>query len=181
MTALEKYNENPNYCKWCNRKIEVLGNQSISEVRKKNFCSRSCAAQFNNRLRNRSRKAVYCFSCGKEIDSRSKSLLCRDCWEDSISVANKVLNYYTGGKQYLTSKCQEIRKHARKVIEQSDKEKVCQCCKDHKFDEILEVHHIKGILQFDQSTFISNINNIDNLVWLYPNCHAMVEKGLLTL
>ena len=47
--------------------------------------------------------------------------------------------------------------------------------------EILEVHHIKGILQFDQNTLISEINKISNLVWLCPNCHAMLEKGLLTL
>ena len=47
--------------------------------------------------------------------------------------------------------------------------------------KILEVHHLKGILQFDEDTLIKEINSEDNLVWLCPNHHAMLEKGLIKL
>ena len=80
------------------------------------------------------------------------------------TVENKTLGYFVTGHKYLSSKCQEIRAHARKMLENSDREKVCQYCRNHEFDEILEVHHLKSILKFDESTLISEINNKDNLV-----------------
>lgn len=60
-------------------------------------------------------------------------------------------------------------------------EKVCQYCHNHEFDAILEVHHLKGILEFDEDTLIKEINNENNLVWLCPNHHIMLEKGLISL
>lgn len=68
-----------------------------------------------------------------------------------------------------------------RVVEDSNREKVYQYCHNHEFDEILEVHHLKGILQFDEDTLIKEINSEDNLVWLCPNHHAMLEKGLIKL
>lgn len=54
-------------------------------------------------------------------------------------------------------------------------------CHNHEFDEILEVHHLKGILEFDKDTLIKEINDEANLVWLCPNHHIMLEKGLISL
>lgn len=68
------------------------------------------------------------------------------------------------------------RTNARRVLESSEREKVC-----HEFDAILEVHHLKGILEFDEDTLIKEINNENNLVWLCPNHHIMLEKGLISL
>lgn len=85
------------------------------------------------------------------------------------------------GQKYLSSKCQEIRTNARRVLESSEREKVCQYCHNHEFDAILEVHHLKGILEFDEDTLIKEINNENNLVWLCPNHHIMLEKGLISL
>lgn len=71
--------------------------------------------------------------------------------------------------------------YARRVLESSEREKVCQYCHNHEFDAILEVHHLKGILEFDEDTLIKEINNENNLVWLCPNHHIMLEKGLISL
>lgn len=49
--SLKLYYENPNHCKECGKVIEVLDNQRITDVRKKQFCSHSCAASYNNRSR----------------------------------------------------------------------------------------------------------------------------------
>ena len=54
-------------------------------------------------------------------------------------------------------------------------------CHNHEFDDILEVHHLKGILEFDRSATVAEINDINNLVWLCPNHHKMLEMGLITL
>lgn len=102
-------------------------------------------------------------------------------WEELNGIGNKTLGYYTSGQKYLSSKCQEIRTNARRVLESSEREKVCQYCHNHEFDAILEVHHLKGILEFDEDTLIKEINNENNLVWLCPNHHIMLEKGLISL
>ena len=62
-----------------------------------------------------------------------------------------------------------------------DVEKVCAYCHNHEFDGILEVHHIKGITKFDPHTKVSEINSKENLVWLCPNHHRMLEMGLIEL
>lgn len=36
-------------------------------------------------------------------------------------------------------------------------------------------------LKFDEDTLIKEINNENNLVWLCPNHHIMLEKGLISL
>jgi hypothetical protein len=47
--SLDAYYENPNYCETCKKIIEIKPAELVSTVRKKKFCSRSCAARFNNR------------------------------------------------------------------------------------------------------------------------------------
>lgn len=49
--AIAKYYLNPGKCKLCCKVIEVLGEQKIFEVKRKRFCSVSCATKFNNALR----------------------------------------------------------------------------------------------------------------------------------
>lgn len=177
--SLRLYYENPNHCKQCGKVIEVADNQRLSDVRRKQFCSHSCAASFNNSKRVKHVEDKVCPRCGKPKHQDSE--MCRSCWEELNGVGNKTLGYYITGHKYLSSKCQEIRTHARKVLENSNREKVCQYCHNHEFDEILEVHHLKSILDFDESTLVKEINHEDNLVWLCPNHHVMLERDLISL
>ena len=95
------------------------------------------------------------------------------------------LGYYIGyenKEKYVTHKCSQIRRDARRYMENtSNQEKVCAYCHNHEFDDILEVHHIKGILEFDPHTKISEINCDENLVWLCPNHHSLLELGKIKL
>ena len=45
----------------------------------------------------------------------------------------------------------------------------------------MEVHHLKGILEFSDDTKIGEINHPSNLIWLCPNHHIMLEKGMIKL
>lgn len=122
-----------------------------------------------------------CPICGKEKTIVSE--LCKDCRKKQKrqNIKNRTLGSFIDGHKYLAIKCSDIRKDARRTIEESNKEKVCAYCHNHDFDQILEVHHIKGILEFDSSTTIGDVNDINNLVWLCPNHHKMLEMGLITL
>lgn len=122
-----------------------------------------------------------CPICGRE--KWAKSELCKSCSNEKKrnNIKKRTLGSYVDGKKYLTSKCGEIRKDAKRTIEESKKEKVCAYCHNHEFDDILEVHHLKGILEFDRNATIGEINHEDNLVWLCPNHHKMLEMGLIKL
>ena len=154
------------------------------------FCTSSCAAKYNNRARPKKEKkkgdnTVTCPVCGGK---KSKGAVkCRKCAkrEHSTYVMNKELGFYIGFDTrlpYLSRRCTEIRKEARRVMEEcKEVEKVCAFCHNHEFDDILEVHHIRSITDFDPHTKVSVINDIKNLVWLCPNHHTMLEKGLIKL
>lgn len=122
-----------------------------------------------------------CPQCGELKYFTSE--LCSKCrnLERKGSLKERTLGSYISGFKYLTTKCGDIRKDARKTLEASSREKVCQYCNNHDYDDILEVHHLKGILEFDKSAKIKEINDEANLVWLCPNHHKMLELNLIQL
>lgn len=179
-------------CKNCGKIKKITKSEYNKNNTKNFFCNQSCAAIFNNKQRNSNiiweknengtTKKGYniCPICGKLKYYTSK--LCLDCSnKEKRLIKEKTLGYFIEGEKYLASKCTEIRKDAKRTLLESKKEKVCAYCGNHEFDEILEVHHIKGILEHDKNDTIAIINDISNLVWLCPNHHAMLEKGLITL
>lgn len=159
--ALEKYYLAPNRCKNCGKIIEVRDSENPADARKRKFCSSSCAATFNNKLYPKRVKV-------KRVKRREL-------------IKDKTLGYYIKDHKYLTSRLTSIRLDAKKTLLKSGVEKTCTYCKKHEFDDIVEVHHLKGILEFDSSTKISEINNPSNLVWLCPNHHIMLERGMIQL
>lgn len=122
-----------------------------------------------------------CPVCGKRKYHTSD--LCSECRnkEKRNNIKEQTLGYYIDGQKYLATKCNDIRKDAKRTLEESDREKVCEYCHNHEFDSILEVHHIKGILEFDSTAKVKEINDLKNLVWLCPNHHRMLELGLIKL
>jgi ribosomal protein L40E len=176
--ALINYNKNPKYCKLCNNKIQVSENTSPSEARKKQFCNKSCANTFNNFGKHRrklSNKSIC--ECGYKKSKKAK--VCRKCLLNQ-GLINKSLNDIINGKKYTSTLLNDVRKHARNIL-LKNKDKKCLLCSSREFDEILEACHIKGIMTFDLDTKISEINKIENLVWLCPSHHKMFDKGLINL
>lgn len=138
---------------------------------------------FNKGVTIREQKKYYdeCPICGgRKYHTSEICIKCRNK-QRSENIKETTLGHYIDGKKYLASKCNDIRKDAKKTLEKSGVEKVCAYCGNHDYDEILEVHHIKGILEFSSDTKVKEINAIDNLVWLCPNHHRMLELGLIEL
>lgn len=150
-------------CKKCGKEFRILKSTYDKSENKHFFCSHSCSASYNNTKRERKRSEI------QWVDKEKRK------------IKERTLGSFIDGHKYLSTKCNEIRKDARRIIEESKREKVCAYCHNHEFDDILEVHHIKGILQFDRNATIGEINDEDNLVWLCPNHHKMLEMGLITL
>ena len=176
-------------CSNCGKEKEITIGEYNKNKNKVFFCNHSCSATFNNKKRSQKSGIEWinknigydtCPECGNKKFYTSE--LCQKCANKKKRlVGEKTLGHYIDGKKYLATKCNEIRRDARRAIEEFDIEKVCAYCKKHEFDDILEVHHIKGILEHDSKTLIKEINSKENLIWLCPNHHKMLEKGLITL
>lgn len=182
-------------CSQCGKEKRILKSEYNKNTTKHFFCNRSCAAKYTNTKRDRHTDIIWekdknglskkgyniCPNCSKLKYYTSN--LCSECRnkQKQQNIKNKTLGYFIENKNYLSHRCTEIRKDAKRTLLESNIEKVCAYCKNHDFDEILEVHHIKGILEHSMDTSINEINSLDNLVWLCPNHHAMLEKGLITL
>jgi predicted restriction endonuclease len=66
-----------------------------------------------------------------------------------------------------------IRELARKTYKQSTKQKFCIC----GYRRHYQVCHIKSINSFSDSTYISTINDLNNLIALCPTHHWELDHG----
>ncbi len=138
------------------------------------FCSRSCAAIFNNKtFHKRKPKIIICFRCNNQLKPRKR--ICDICspkinWNETTYAQVKGLRKY--------QKHSRIRDLARKTYIKSEHPK---CCSNCGYNKHFEVCHIKPISSFPDSAFITEINHIENLIALCPNCHWEFDKGLLDI
>ena len=196
----------PKYCSIeCSWKMKDLGNIEVvcaecgkpkiikkSEYNKSNnklfFCNKSCSAKYNNRKypkrKNVNTSDEICPICGR-IKGKD-SALCKDCdYKKRKDEFRKTpIGEYIGYDKkvkYLTNRCGSIRRDARNILIENNVQCECAICHNHDFDLITEAHHIKPITEFPPETLISEVNNVNNLVWLCPNHHKLVHLGILKI
>jgi 5-methylcytosine-specific restriction endonuclease McrA len=105
------------------------------------------------------KKSTYCQSCS--VDTRVKYHTMAD------------IRHY-GTKYGQSASFNIIRGRARNSVEISS----CQNC---GYSKHVEVCHIKPIHSFSDDTLIDDINRLDNLLFLCPNCHWEFDRGLLEM
>ena len=146
------------------------------------FCSSSCAAKYNNRKYPKRKKSSSwtCDSCGGEKNRSSN--LCANCSREyqlfKSGVSTKTKAEIFGERTSWQSARSAIQKNARAVIDFLSNEKRCKIC---NYDYHVDVCHIIPVSEFDDSSLISEINNIDNLVYLCPNHHKEFDDGNIKL
>ena len=158
--ALEKYYENPVFCKNCNEIIGVKENEKVSSIKKRKFCSSSCSASFNNKGIIRVSKAI----------TKPK----KERFDISDLTKEEIFKRYSSYQSARSSIC----KHARRVYFKSEKEKKCYVC---SYDKKIDIAHIKSVSSFPSDSKISEINDINNLLALCPNHHGEFDDGLIEI
>jgi len=192
------------HCAECGKEKFVRKHEYETSKTGNFFCSELHAAMFNNKGRKHKNETKRLLSekefniLNKNVEYIENDTVCPICGNRKTSMSgvckkcsdranyeeyeNKTLGEVLGeNTTYTTKLCSTIRKHARRKMEEGSVEKVCAYCENHEYDEILEVHHIKGILTFNRETKIKEINDYKNLLWLCPNHHQMLEKGLISI
>lgn len=147
------------------------------------FCSRTCAAKYNNAKNPKRKKRVWhCEKCG-QIKERPYygAHTCNECKDRPRELKHESIKSLR--KMYETRKNQHqnvysyIREQSRKIYLRINPS-ICVAC---GYNKHVEVCHIKQVSEYPDDALISEINSLDNLVALCPNCHWEFDHGLLKL
>jgi hypothetical protein len=194
--ALQRYYRAPNRCQHCKEIIKVKGHEPVYEVRRRKFCSHSCASMFHNLKRRVPARRVFTMRCQLckqslliESDCPSSARRrkycdkCRSLRFAANAVKGNPMNQRTKGEVFSANRSWQsarnsIRKHAYSVYAQSGKPFKCVVW---QYDKHVEICHLRSVSSFADSELIATINAPDNLVALCPTHHWEFDHHLLSL
>lgn len=135
------------------------------------FCSRSCAASYNNSISAKKSLSGECKQCGVTLSRRY--IYCAECRQlrefQNKSIADVIC------KSNKASKYCRIREHARRLYQHITGCEVCG------YDKHVEICHIKPLSSFELTVLVFEANKRANIAVLCPNCHWELDNGLLKL
>ena len=151
-------------CKTCSKEFNKLP----SQIKKSNnnFCSRSCAAKYNNTIY-KVKENKYCLSCNKILSHRHK-IYCDISCQHQKQNTDYITRWKNGEESGITGKS------TSKIIKMYLLEKYNNSCAICNWSMInpftktlpLELEHIDG----DYTN-----NKEENLIILCPNCHSLTK------
>jgi 5-methylcytosine-specific restriction endonuclease McrA len=158
------------------------------ETNNPKFCSSSCSASYTNR-ENPKRKKVFnkCRRCG--ANAPDKVYYCsKEC---KVAARNERTNAYSSKYTNLdctlsdmtrrvndASRYNQVRLSARMVYAISGEPEICSVC---GYDKYVEICHVSPISSFSPSSSMKEVNSLDNLIALCPNCHKELDKGYILI
>ena len=153
---LDNYLLNPKICKECNLVITPKEGEKLNHVRVRDFCTRSCAAKFNNKKRVKEKP----LKIGK-----TKTEVFIESLDRYKNITKE--EFFNSSKNYFSARsC--ITKIAKRIMKNSNRPKVCKNC---GYSKHVEVCHIKSVSSFIGEATLLDINHENNLIYLCPNCH----------
>lgn len=162
-------------CKECNKEVIKVASSLKGSIN--HFCSSSCSATHNNRLKPKLDRSCICENCQKDFN-KTKDQVSNTCSKFcfmELGMKNRLMKDAVkrrGANAYDT-----IRHNAR-VYSKHFYPANCMVC---KYDKNYEVCHVKDIKDFTGEETIYEVNNKANLVHLCPNCHWEFDHNLLPL
>lgn len=172
---------NPIYagtCIQCNTDFRRKSRPSSSDLKK--FCSQSCAATYNNRLR-RNPANFTCVNCGGPKRGRSK--YCTDYRSEYVSTPRTRRLYLNGmtlaelrALYSISQYHAKIRGDSRASYKSTGKPYSCLIC---DYTKHVDICHVRDIKDFSPDAKLSEVNHPDNLVPLCKNHHWEFDNDQL--
>ena len=110
---------------------------------------------------------IQCSRCSTLLIKNQGKKLCSDC-KNTKNIQKLTLQEAKERYSNIHNRHSCIVQYSRKIYNASNKPKFCIIC---QYKIHYDVCHIKAINLFEESTLISEINNIDNLIAVCPNHH----------
>lgn len=169
-------------CKNCAKDFEK-GN-SEAKLSPNHFCTRSCAAVFNNKsFPKRKPNNHVCKVCKNTFTNtkghRSVSY-CAPCRALDYSAKNVTIGEYRNKLSVKGKHPSWLHSHIR-VLNKSWNKGLGTICQKCKYFKHIEFAHIKGISTFEDHVTIGEVNAPENNLVLCRNCHWEFDNGLFPL
>lgn len=140
-----------------------LCNQALSSSR--TYCNK-CWSEKRDKVRMSISNKRQCVDCkDASFGGYIRCESCQNIFENTAKICDFV---YKDSNRYSY-----IRKHAAKIIDKNNIKRECINC---FFSLFTEICHIKPISDFPPNTLLKDVNNIDNLAILCPNCHVCFDR-----
>ena len=170
---IKEYNENPNYCKQCGKKIEIQEGENPSATRQRHYCSKECRNKHQSEIMSGNKlgkkyEQSYCLNCGKELNRHQGKYCSNECQQEYQY--KEYIRRWKSGEENGIRGLYQLSNHIIRYVKEKYDNKCCKC----GWSEInpitgnspLEVHHVDG----DYTN-----NDEDNLELLCPNCHSLTN------
>jgi Zn finger protein HypA/HybF involved in hydrogenase expression len=132
------------------------------------FCSHSCSATYNNKIRSSKKEPIYCKQCGDSITNKNSSKFCCKSCEQKFKANER--------KELILKDDNSLPSNAYKKFLIEEYGAKCMECGWDKINPStnkcpIELEHIDGN---------SSNNHLNNLKLICPNCHSLTPtyKGL---
>lgn len=145
-----EYLADPNICRWCDQIIRPHEKEKISMVKKRKFCCRKCSMLWRNKNIVNSKTTDFLDRTKKEIYEQ-----CRFPSDANAAIA----------------------RNAKRLLQRIKPINKCVICGSTKR---LEVCHIRSIADFSNDAYIYEINKMNNIIMLCPNCHYAFDDHRLS-
>lgn len=160
-------------CKQCNN----LTNNPV-------FCSKNCAATFNNKIPKR-KLSKKCTKCNNLVRN-SSSTLCEIHFLEMKAnskehMANLTLADYHNRDCLKNLHASSKNVHIRNICRKWNSNLLKTPCYNCGYDKHVELCHIKAISSFKPEDKIGLINHPDNIIQLCRNCHWEFDHDMLFL
>jgi len=165
---VKEYYKNPSYCKNCGKIIELIinknGNTRKADTKKKIFCSKSCSASYNNKLRDSKKILKKCLNPECNNYTRNPKFCSTYCASRMLKL-NKIERFLNGE---LTD--ENVRQNTIREYLIKRQMGVCEICK------MPPVWNSKGIIFIvDHIDGNYENNSPDNIRAICPNCSSQTD------
>ena len=145
------------------------------------FCSRSCAASYNNKKHPKRTIEKKCKHCDNKVRNW-RSTLCEDCYQERrVDYKNKTIGEYRNRPSVKGKHPSWLHSHVRNFARSWLKHLTKQPCVNCGYDKHVELCHIKPVSSFSDDTLLGEVNSPRNVVPLCRNCHWEFDHKLLDL
>lgn len=143
------------------------------------FCSRTCSTSYNNK--SYPKRKWKCKRCKAEKEKPSKHARC--CADCKIARTRFGKDFLLGEvrEAYKNKKYGQMNVHTLIRVRARDLYKQYKSCWNCGYNKHVEVAHIIRLADASDALRISDVNNIENILILCPNCHWEFDHGQLAL
>jgi len=144
------------------------------------FCSKSCAASYNNKIYPKRSITRRCTRCNNLVHS-TKSLLCKEHsveykYLKTEKYKNKTVGEYRNLLSVKGKHGSWLNAHIRNFARSWLKHLTKLPCKNCGYDKHVELCHIKPVSSFTDETLLKEINSENNVIQLCRNCHWEMDN-----